>query len=273
MKEGPRKKEEGAQKMRLENRSVIVTGAGRGLGRAISLDMAREGARLTMLSRTLKELDRVADQIKSEGGACQTVEADVSDPGAVQKAVNACLDRFKGIDVLVNNAGVIGPSRFLEDADAATWDRTLGINLSGAFYFAKEVVPVMIEKGKGKIINISSGLGQMAFPRFCAYGVSKAGIIQLTRSLAEELKGFHIRVNAIDPGVMDTPMQERIREMGPSVLGEEIYDHFMAYKEHGHLKDPHKVASLAVYLASTESDHLSGNYGTLTDYAKLGYRD
>jgi NAD(P)-dependent dehydrogenase (short-subunit alcohol dehydrogenase family) len=257
--------------MRLENRSIIVTGAGRGLGRAISLNMAREGARLTLLSRTLKELEQVADQIKSEGGICQTVETDVSDPGAVREAVKVCLDRFKTIDVLVNNAGVIGPVRFLEDADVGTWNRTLGINLGGAFYFAKEVVPVMVEKGKGKIINISSGLGQMAFPRFCGYSVSKAGIIQLTRSLAEELKGFHIQVNAIDPGVMDTPMQKQIRDLGPSVLGASVYDDFMAYKEQGHLKDPGEVALLAIFLASAESNHLSGNHGTLGDYADLGY--
>ncbi|MDZ7695395.1 MAG: SDR family oxidoreductase [Deltaproteobacteria bacterium] len=204
--------------MKLENKSIIVTGAGRGLGRAVSLTMAREGARLTLLSRTLEELRNVADRIQREGGTCHPVEADVSDPNAVRHAVKACVDHFDTVDVLVNNAGVIGPVRFLEDTDMDAWNRTLGINLSGAFYFAREVVPVMLRNGGGKIINISSGLGQMAFPRFCAYSVSKAGIIQLTRSLAEELKAHHIQVNAVDPGVMDTSMQEEIREMGPSVL-------------------------------------------------------
>lgn len=257
--------------MKLESKSIIVTGAGRGLGRAVSLTMAREGARLTLLSRTLEELRNVADRIQREGGACHPVEADVSDPSAVRHAVKACVDHFGTVDVLVNNAGVIGPVRFLEDTDMDAWNRTLGINLSGAFYFAREVVPLMLRNGGGNILNISSGLGQMAFPRFCAYSVSKAGIIQLTRSLAAELKAHPIRVNAIDPGVMDTPMQEEIRALGPSVLGEGIHGDFKAYKEQGHLKDPFEVAQLAVFLASEASDHLTGYHGTLGDYIEWGY--
>jgi 3-oxoacyl-[acyl-carrier protein] reductase len=182
------------------------------------------------------------------------------------------LERFSGVDVLVNNAAVIGPSRFLEDADFEAWEKTIDINLNGAFFCARAVVPAMARQGGGKIISISSGLGQMPFPRFCAYSVSKAGIIQLTRSLSEELKGMNIQVNAIDPGVMDTSMQEQIRALGPSVLGRSIHEHFVEYKETGHLKDPAEVAALAVFLASDEADHLNGYNGTLSDYAALGWK-
>ena len=112
----------------------------------------------------------------------------------------------------------------------------------------------------------------MPFPRFCAYGVSKAGIIQLTRSLSEELKEKNIQVNAIDPGVMDTGMQDEIRKLSPSVLGDALHRNFHVYKETGSLKDPAEVANLAVFLASSSSDRLSGYTGTLKDYVRLGWK-
>lgn len=257
--------------MKLENKSVIVTGAGRGLGRAIALAMVREGARVTILSRTVKELKEVAGQIKKQGGSCHVVEADVSDPTAVRRAVGQAMERFKTIDVLINNAAVIGPARILRDTDVDSWDQTINVNLNGAFYFVREVAPVMVRKGHGKIISISSGLGQMPFPCFCAYSVSKAGIIQLTRSLSAEFKDRNIQVNAIDPGVMDTALQVQIRALGPSVLGETVYQNFLEYRRQGHLKGPEEIAPLAVFLASDESNHLSGHYGGLGDYAGLGF--
>ena len=104
---------------------------------------------------------------------------------------------FGGIDILVNNAAVIGPARFVEDTDPGAWEKTIAINLHGAFYCAHAMVPIMRRQGKGKIISITSGLGQMPYSRFCAYSVSKAGVIQLTRSLSEEFKDMNIQVNAI----------------------------------------------------------------------------
>jgi fengycin family lipopeptide synthetase B len=258
--------------MKLENKSILITGGGRGLGRSIALAAARGGASVTILSRTVGELKAVEDQIHDEGGHCHSIVADVSDPQQVHHAVNQTVAHYKTIDVLVNNAAVIGPVRFLEDTDTDAWEKTLGINLNGAFYFCREVVPAMLDKGGGKIINISSGLGRMHFPRFSAYSVSKAGIIQLTRSLSSELKDGNIQVNAVDPGVMDTTMHEEIRAQGPSVLGEGVYQNFLAYKEQGNLKDPDKIARLVVYLASEKSGHLSGHYGGISDYAQLGYK-
>ncbi len=257
--------------MKLKNKSILITGGGRGLGRSIAMAAAREGASVTILSRTGEELKSVEDRIHDEGGDCYSIVADVSDPHAVRHAVNRTVEHYKTIDVLVNNAAVIGPVRFMEDTDTDAWEKTLGINLNGAFFFCREVAPIMLNKGSGKIISIASGLGQMHFPRFSAYSVSKAGIIQLTRSLSSEFKDENIQVNAVDPGVMDTAMQEEIRALGPSVLGERVYQNFLAYKEQDHLRDPGEVAHLVVYLASQKSDHLTGHYGGIGDYAELGY--
>jgi len=256
--------------MKLEGRTAIVTGAGRGLGRAIALAMSREGARTAIISRTADELEEVARQMKGEN---IVFAGDVSNQQDVARMVRKTKERFSGIDILVNNAGVIGPVRFVEDADDQSWLKTLDINLNGAFFFSKSVIPVMVEKGGGKIINIVSGLGRMPFPRFCAYSVSKAGLIQLTLSLSEELENLNIQVYAIDPGVMDTKMQEKIRSMGAEVLGDSIFRHFTAYKEEGHLKDPGDVARLAVFLASSDGGSLSGQIGTLDDYRDHGWRD
>nr|HPR53382.1 SDR family oxidoreductase [Deltaproteobacteria bacterium] len=121
-------------------------------------------------------------------------------------------------------------------------------------------------------INIVSGLGQMPFPRFCAYSVSKAGLIQLTRSLSEELGPYNIRVNGIDPGLMDTNLGEEIRSMGSSVLGKELYNRMVEYKEQNVLKNPQDVAELAVFLASQRSAGMSGHIGTLRYYRDHGWK-
>lgn len=257
--------------MILREKVAFVTGAGRGLGRSIALVMAREGARVVIMSRTGKELREVVSVIRGFGGEGQLLEGDVSKPEDVSRGIDQAVRDYGGLDILVNNAAVIGPARFLEDADEAAWRKTLNTNLYGIFLCCRTAGLVMRERGSGKIVNISSGLGQMAYPRFCAYAVSKAGEIQMTRSLAEEWRPLNIQVNAIDPGLMDTGFQERVRSLGPGVLGEELHERFAEFKGKGLLKDPEKVAPLAVYLASPSSDHLSGHFGTLTYYRRQGW--
>jgi len=258
--------------MKLHGKVAIITGAGRELGKAIALAMAAEGARLSVMSRTHGELEEVAETIQDLGGECLIFAGDVSVEDQVSRMVQESRDHFHKVDILVNNAAVVGPARFLGDADPSEWNRTLDINLTGAYRCARQVLPHMVRRGCGKIINIASGLGQMPFSRFCAYAVSKAGIIQLTRSLSEELKPHNIQVNAIDPGVMDTAMQEQIRSMGPEPLGDELHRHFVAYKEQQGLRDPGAVAPLAVFLASADADHLTGHFAGLEDYKDLGWK-
>lgn len=258
--------------MKLKERVAIVTGAGRGLGRSIALALAQSGAAVTLVSRTRQDLEEVAEAITKRGGEGLILDGDVSQPSDITRMVEETLSRFSRVDILVNNAAVVGPPRFLEDADLESWRETIDINLTGAFLCSREVLPEMARQKKGKIINIASGLGEMPFPRFCTYAVSKAGIIQLTRSLSEEMKPHNIQVNAIDPGVMDTGMQGRIRSMGAEVLGDDIYERFVSYWEEGSLRKPEEVAPLAVFLSSPDSGNITGHYGGLSDYARLGWR-
>jgi 3-oxoacyl-[acyl-carrier protein] reductase len=225
-----------------------------------------------MFSLLREELERAVADIKAINAEHLIVAGDISLKQHAVSAVVQTITRFGAIDVLVNNAGIIGPARFLEDTTPEKWEKTLAVNLTGSYLFTREVIPYMIRQGGGIIISIVSGLGQMPFPRFCAYSVSKAGLIQLTRSLSEELKPFNIRVNGIDPGLMDTNLGNDIRLMGPDLLGEELHSRMVEYKEHNILKDPSAVAELAVYLASKDSGGITGHIGTMRYYQKLGWK-
>lgn len=217
----------------LKGKVAIITGAGRGLGQAIAEAMSKEGAKITIMSRSMHELKAVAEKIRYHGGSVLEIQGDISSEPSVLEIVAKTKKAFSTADILVNNAAVIGPA---------------------------------------KIINITSGLGQRPYPRFCAYGVSKAGLIQLTRSLSEELREWNIQVNAIDPGVMNTNMQSDIRKFDKKILGSDVYQRYHILYEQGMLKDPKEVAPLAVYLASAAADHLTGHNGTPEYYKELGFK-
>jgi NAD(P)-dependent dehydrogenase (short-subunit alcohol dehydrogenase family) len=255
--------------MRLKGKTAIITGGGRGLGRASAIAMAREGASLLILSRTPTELRETK---KAIGQNAVSLKADVAKPRDVDRAVETALSAFGGIDILMNNAAVIGPVKPLHKVEKEEWDAVFSINLRGLHLFSKAVVPHMIKRGAGKIINVTSGLGEMVMPPFGAYSVTKGGVNHLTQIMAEELKGYNIQVNCLDPGIMDTRMQEEIRNLGPGVLGRGIHKEFMGFKEHGYLDPPEKAAALAVFLASGESDSLTGMNGTGDDYQQFGYK-
>jgi 3-oxoacyl-[acyl-carrier protein] reductase len=253
--------------MRLEGKTAIITGAGRGLGRAAAIEMAKEGASVAILSRTPSELDETAKLISGE---VVYFKADVSNPDDIKNVVDKTISIFGRIDILMNNASVVGPVKPVFEVEEKEWDEVFRINLIGVHLFSKEVIPHMIRQNSGKIINVTSGLGEMVMPLFGVYSITKAGVIQLTKTMAEELKAYNIQVNGLDPGVMDTDMQEEIRKLGPEVLGE-IYDEFLVLKEKGHLRPPEEVARLAVFLASEESDSITGENGTETHYMRFGY--
>jgi NAD(P)-dependent dehydrogenase (short-subunit alcohol dehydrogenase family) len=258
--------------MKLDRKVAIITGSGRGLGRASAIAMAREGTSLVILSRTPSELRETAGRIEDLGGKVLFLRADVSKPKDVEKVVHQALSRFKKIDILMNNAAIIGPLKPTFKIEQREWNQALDINLKGVYLFSKAVVPHMIKQRKGKIINVLSGLGEMVMPPFGAYSVAKAGLIHLTKFMAEELKDYHIQVNGLDPGIMDTRMQEEIRTSGPEALGIELYKQVLGWKKRGELKPPEKVARLAIFLASTVSDSFTGECGTETYYRKWGYR-
>ncbi len=252
--------------MLLEGKTAVITGAGRGLGRAIALEMARESAGVCLISRTGEQLQQVADEVRGLGGRALAIEADVSQWDQISAAIDRAVEHFASINILVNNAAVIGPADFVMEATPDAWQQTIDINLNGGYHCCRLIVPIMKENNGGKIVNIVSGLGRMPYPRFAAYAASKSGLIQLTRSLAEELRQANIQVYGVDPGVMDTPMQAEIRNLDPEMIGPALHRRFVALKEEKQLRDPRKVARMVTVLTGSETDHLSGQIIHSSEY-------
>lgn len=258
--------------MNLKGKSAIITGAGRGLGRASALVLARSGVSLLILSRTARELEKTAENCRAFGVRVLVETGDVAQTETIDRSVARALAELGGIDILINNAAVIGPAGPLAGLSEAHWRRTMAVNLDAPVRFARCVVPHMRGKRQGKIINVTSGLGELVMPNLGAYSVSKAGLNHATRILAVELKEFNIQVNGLDPGVMDTSMQREIRAMGPERLGEGVYRQFVALHERGRLQPAEQAAELALFLASERSDKISGEIGSASDFAPLGFR-
>ena len=243
--------------MRLQGKVALVTGAGRGIGHTISKLFAKEGAKLIInYSRSEKEARSLAEELMKSGQEVLLVRADVSRSDEVKGMISQAIKRFARIDVLVNNAGVLIPEPFLESTEE-TWDKTMAVNLKGAYLCSKEVAPIMLKQGKGKIINISSicGLAERTALRNTAYVVSKAGIIGLTRSMAVNL-GPTINVNAICPGMIETDM---IVVLGPERVKAGIEDAILK-----RIGKPQDIAYAALFLASDESSFITGEILTVS---------
>ena len=242
--------------MELTNRRVIITGAGRGIGRATAIAMGREGARLCLWGRTKSDLVKTQELVHSVGAEVKTVVADVSITSDVERAWQAVAYEWDGIDVLVNNAGIQGPMGSMHEINVDDWWRTIEINLRSTFLCSKIVLPKMIEQNRGKIINFSGGGAVTPRPFFSAYSASKAAIVRLTETLAAELEKNHIDVNAIAPGAVNTQMLDQRLAAG-SRIGKFERDAAKDLVQSGGT-DIEKPAALAVFLASDKSNGLSG---------------
>jgi 3-oxoacyl-[acyl-carrier protein] reductase len=235
----------------LDGKVAIVTGASRGIGRAIAERFAAEGARITVNHRSgTMDAEAVAVGIKALGGDAIVVRADVSQAGGAQRLVAATMERFGRIDILVNNAGIMVAKGVLETSEDE-WDRTIDVNLKGPYLLSKEVAPIMIRQGAGTIINMSSnsGLYHPSAMRFTEYVVSKAGLNGLTKALALAL-GPHITVNAICPGWIRTDMLE---EVDP-----EVHQRILDETALARWGTPEDVAASAVFLASSDAAFITG---------------
>ncbi len=241
--------------MKLNGKVAIITGAGRGIGKAIALAYAREKAALVLVSRTLSELQETAEQIGRMGNQVLPLKADVSSIADVYDVVAASLEHFNKIDILVNNAAILGPVGPLQENDFAAWIKTVDVNLVGSFLCCKAVLPTMIRQGAGKIINLSGGGVTCPRARFSAYAASKSAVVGLTSTLAEELKVFNIQVNAISPGAVFSRLHEQVLTAGVSAGEKEFQVSSRLKQEGGSMELP---ANLAVFLASHESDGLTG---------------
>jgi len=238
--------------MRLEGQVAIVTGAGQGIGRAIALTLAKEGAAVTVNDINLDSAKKVAKEIKSQGGQAQPVKADVSNGEEVNTLVQKTLDGFKKIDILVNNVGITKVIPAMELTEAQ-WDSIININLKGQFLCSQAVARHMIKQKRGKIVNIAALSGRVATPGMAAYGASKGGVLQLTRVLAIEWAKYNINVNAVSPGVTITATVENILKQEP--------DFIKGYLERIPFRraaKPEDIANAVLFLVSSEADDITG---------------
>jgi NAD(P)-dependent dehydrogenase (short-subunit alcohol dehydrogenase family) len=242
--------------MRLDGEVAFITGGGRGIGEAMAHAFARAGANLVLLSRTANETQHVAKETESLGVKTLPLVADVARRQDVQKAVSAALSQFGQIDVLVNAAGIYGPIGPLVENDIDAWAQTIQINLMGIVFCLHEILPHMISRRKGAVINLSGGGAVNPFPRFSAYSTSKAAVVRLTETVAEEVKEFNVRVNAIAPGAINTRLLNQVLDAGERA-GKEFYAKAKEQKERGGTP-PEIGAELAVFLASRKAEGLTG---------------
>ena len=245
--------------MRLQEKVALVTGAGRGIGRAIADRYADEGAAVGLMARTMQEVKDAADQITATGGRALPLVADVSDQEQVDVTVQAMLETFGRLDIVVNNAAIFTPADFLSTAHDE-WQRVVEVNLYGAIYVARSGARAMAGAGRGgRIINISSIHGYRAEPQASHYDVAKGGMDQLSRTLAVELAPYGILVNSIAPGFVNTSMSvvDGVNELETDWF-QDIYVRRRKIPL-ARAAEAHEVAGTALFLASDDSSYITGH--------------
>jgi 3-oxoacyl-[acyl-carrier protein] reductase len=236
--------------MRFENQTAIVTGAGRGIGQAIAMRLAAEGARIACVSRSDANAKRVADELNIlRADSARHYAVDVADHGAVQKTAEQILKDFTKIDILVNNAGVTKDGLAMR-MPVEDWDNVINTNLRGAFNFSQAIMRSLIKQRSGRIINITSVIGLIGNAGQTNYAASKAGLIGFTKSLARELASRNITVNAVAPGFITTDMT--------AGLSDEIKKTIQSQIPLGKTGTPEDVANLVAFLASAEANYITG---------------
>jgi 3-oxoacyl-[acyl-carrier protein] reductase len=234
----------------LQGKVALVTGASRGIGRAIALELARQGAKIAVnYAGSEAKANEVVEEIKNMGGEAFAIQADVSDAQAVDRMVKTVLERFGRIDILVNNAGITRDNLLMRMKEEE-WDDVININLKGVFNCTKAVTRPMMKQRYGRIVNIASIVGVMGNPGQANYVAAKAGVIGLTKTAARELASRNITVNAVAPGFITTDMTER--------LNEEIKTEMLKQIPLARFGEPEDVAKVVAFLASDAASYMTG---------------
>jgi 3-hydroxybutyrate dehydrogenase len=251
--------------MRLAGKTALITGAGRGIGREIALRFAREGAAVALLARTAAEIHAAAAEVRAQGGRALALPADVTSEASVRAAVEQAVENLGPVDVLVNSAGIYSITRFL-DQSLADWKQVFDVNVHGTFIVTQAVLPGMLERRSGRIIFIASTAGKWGTRYQSAYNASKHAVLGLTKCLALETAEAGVRVNAICPAFVESPMVEQQLPNLARILGSDVdraRNALLARIPIGRLIRLDEIPPLAVYLASDESEGMTGQAITL----------
>jgi 2-dehydro-3-deoxy-L-rhamnonate dehydrogenase (NAD+) len=239
-----------------ERKVVVITGAARGIGKATAMKFSEQGAIVVIVDVLEKEMEEVCGSIKKRKNKVLAIKADVSDKEQIQEVVQKTLKHFGTIDILINNAGIVGPSGPTIHLDERDWDTVFQINLKSMFLFCKSVVPIMIKNKKGNIVNVASIAGKEASEQLCAYSASKAGVICFSKVLAKEVALNGIRVNSIAPSLVDTEIL--------SSLSKKFLDKSLSKVPMKRLGRPEEVADSILFLASDKSSFITGQCFNIT---------
>ena len=242
--------------MNLRGRVALVTGGSRGIGKAIVRRLLQEGARVAFCATHSEDLKATAAELSRIGPDILAIPTDVSDEFQVERLVAATIAQLERIDVLVNNAGILGPIGPTWESESSEWQKTITVNLVGTFLTCRHVVPAMIRGGRGKIINVAGGGATGPFPRFAAYAASKAAVVRLTETLAVELADHNIQVNAVAPGFVATRIHRHTLEAGERA-GSDFLRKTQEQLAAGGV-DPDIPSALIAFLASDEANRITG---------------
>jgi NAD(P)-dependent dehydrogenase (short-subunit alcohol dehydrogenase family) len=237
----------------LKDKIALVTGAGSGIGEAVALLFASNGASVVLADTDTAGAERVLAQIEKDGGKGMFVKTDVSKPEECARLVSETTTRFSRLDIAVNNAGIGGPSALTGDYPIDGWEKVIAINLNGVFYGMRYQIPAMLKSGGGSIVNMASILGKVGFPMASAYSSAKHGVIGLTETTACEYATQGIRVNAVGPGFIKTPLLDKN-------LTEEQLKGIAAMHPMQRLGTAQEVAELVLWLASDKASFVTGSY-------------
>ncbi len=238
--------------MRFNDKVAIVTGGGRGIGKAIAVRMAKEGANVVVVAKNPDTLKDTAEGIKKDGGQATAVVADMTKNEDVSRMVQATMEQFGKIDILVNNVGLFTFEPFL-DTKEEEWDKLLALNLKSTLLCSRAVLKEMVKKGYGKIVNISSDAARIGVTTMASYSAAKAGVMGLTKTLAREMAHYNININCVCPGLVDTQMTADLVAFAP-----EMKEKMIKAIPFRRLATPEDVAAAVCFFASDEASYITG---------------